>query len=57
MPNSLQAANYSATLSYLKSVQAAGTDNADKVMERMRKMKIDDMYAQGYIREDVRISV
>lgn len=52
MPNSLQAANYSATLSYLKSVEAAGTDNADKVMPEMRKMKIDDMYAKGSIRAD-----
>lgn len=52
MPNSLQAANYSATLSYLKSVEAAGTDNADKVMPEMRKMRIDDMYAKGSIRAD-----
>lgn len=52
MPNSLQAANYSATLSYLKSVEAAGTDNADKVMPEMRKMNIDDMYAKGSIRAD-----
>ena len=52
MPNSLQAADYSATLSYLKAVQAAGTDNADKVMPELKKMKIDDMYAKGTIRAD-----
>lgn len=52
MPNSLQAANYSATLSYLKSVKAAASDNADKVMGEMRKMKIDDMYAKGTVRAD-----
>lgn len=52
MPNSLQAADYSATLSYLKAVQAAGTDNADKVMPELKKLKIDDMYAKGTIRAD-----
>ncbi|MDM0015286.1 ABC transporter substrate-binding protein [Variovorax sp. J22P168] len=52
MPNSLQAADYSATLTYLKAVQAAGSDNADKVMPELKKMKIDDMYAKGFIRAD-----
>jgi len=52
MPNSLQAANYSATLSYLKAVKAAGTTAADKVSAELRKAKIDDMYAKGYIRPD-----
>ena len=52
MPNSNQAADYSATWNYLKAVQAAGTDNPDKVMEQLRKLKIDDMYAKGTIRPD-----
>lgn len=52
MPNSLQAADYSATMSYLKAVQTAGSDNSDKVMAELRKMKIDDMYAKGSIRPD-----
>lgn len=52
MPNSLQAANYSATLSYLKAVKAAGTTNADPVAAELKKAKIDDMYAKGYIRAD-----
>ncbi|MDR5755511.1 ABC transporter substrate-binding protein [Caballeronia sp. LZ035] len=52
MPGSLQAADYSATTSYLKAVQAAGTTDSDKVMEQLKKMKIDDFYAKGYVRED-----
>ena len=52
MPNSLQAADYSATWNYLQAVKAANSDNPDKVMEQLRKMQIDDMYAKGYIRAD-----
>lgn len=52
MPGSLQAADYSATTTYLKAVQAAGTTDSDKVMEQLKKMKIDDFYAKGYVRED-----
>ncbi|RQH06111.1 ABC transporter substrate-binding protein [Paraburkholderia dinghuensis] len=52
MPTSLQAADYSATTNYLKAVQAAGTTDPDKVMAQLRKTKIDDFYAKGYIRED-----
>ena len=50
MPTSLQAADYSAATTYLKAVQAAGTTDSAKVMEQLHKMKIDDMYAKGYIR-------
>lgn len=53
MPSSLQAADYSATLQYLNAVKAAGTDDADKVMNQLRSMKINDMYAKnGTIRAD-----
>jgi branched-chain amino acid transport system substrate-binding protein len=52
MPSSLQAADYSATSTYLKAVRAAGTTKADAVMDQLKKQKIDDMYARGYIRED-----
>ena len=34
MPSSIQAADYSSTMHYLKAVQAAGTDNADAVIEK-----------------------
>lgn len=50
MPSFLQAGNYSATLSYLAAVKAAGTDDADAVMAQMKKMKINDMFAKnGYV--------
>ncbi|WP_150697838.1 ABC transporter substrate-binding protein [Pandoraea terrae] len=52
MPSSLQAGDYSATLTYLKAVQAAGTTDADKVMAELKKIKIDDMFSKGYIRGD-----
>ena len=53
MPSALQAADYSATLSYLKAVQAAGTDDSDRVMAKLKSMKIDDMYTKGgYVRAD-----
>jgi branched-chain amino acid transport system substrate-binding protein len=52
MPTSLQAADYSAATTYLKAVQAAGTTDGVKVMEQLHKMKIDDMYAKGYVRAD-----
>ncbi|EUC21233.1 hypothetical protein PMI06_009389 [Burkholderia sp. BT03] len=52
MPTSLQAADYSAVTTYLKSVQAAGTTDSDKVMDQLHKTKIDDFYAKGYIRQD-----
>ncbi|MES2069957.1 MAG: ABC transporter substrate-binding protein [Pseudomonadota bacterium] len=53
MPSSLQAADYSATLQYLNAVKAAGSDDTDKVMAKLRSMKINDMYAKnGAIRGD-----
>jgi branched-chain amino acid transport system substrate-binding protein len=56
MPSSLQAADYSATLTYLNAVKAAGTDSSEKVLEKMKSTKINDMYATGgYIRPDGRM--
>ncbi|MFZ6843507.1 ABC transporter substrate-binding protein [Undibacterium sp. RuTC16W] len=53
MPSSLQAADYSATLQYLNAVKAAGSDDTDKVLAKLRSMKINDMYAKnGTIRGD-----
>ncbi|PZO25055.1 MAG: ABC transporter permease, partial [Betaproteobacteria bacterium] len=53
MPSSLHAADYSATLQYLNAVKAAGTDDGAKVMEALRKQKVNDMYAKnGYYRAD-----
>ena len=53
MPSSLQAADYSATMTYLKAVKAVGSDDTDKVMAELRKAKINDMYMKGgYLRGD-----
>jgi branched-chain amino acid transport system substrate-binding protein len=55
MPSSLQAADYSAAMNYLKAVQAAGTTDGDKVMATLKGMKIDDFYNKGQIRADGRM--
>ncbi len=56
MPSFDQAAVYSTTLTYLKAVQAAGTDDADAVMAELKKTKINDLFAKGgYIRADGRM--
>jgi branched-chain amino acid transport system substrate-binding protein len=56
MPSFDQAAVYSATLTYLKAVQAAGTDDADAVMTQLRKARINDMFVKnGYVRADGRM--
>jgi branched-chain amino acid transport system substrate-binding protein len=55
-PTYIQAGIYSAVNHYLKAIKAAGTDDADKVADQMRKMKINDfMTKDGWIREDGRI--
>nr|WP_286197276.1 ABC transporter substrate-binding protein [Variovorax boronicumulans] len=54
MPTDIQAANYSATMTYLKAVAATKTLDADKVMEYLKKTPIDDFYAKGQIRADGR---
>ena len=41
MPSASQAAVYSATLSYLKAIEGAGTDEAGAVMSQLRTMTID----------------
>lgn len=56
MPNDVQAGVYSAVLHYLKAVQAAGTDDADAVMAKMRETPVNDMFAKnGILRKDGRM--
>jgi len=55
MPSSLQAADYSVTMNYLKAVQQAGTTDSDKVMATLKGMKINDFYTKGHIRADGRM--
>ena len=54
MPTDIQAADYSATTTYLKAVQAAKTTDSDQVMAQLKSMTIDDFYAKGQIRADGR---
>jgi branched-chain amino acid transport system substrate-binding protein len=52
-PTMVQAGTYSATMTYLNAVKAAGTTDGDKVMAELKKMKINDMFTKGgYIRAD-----
>jgi len=46
-PSMDQAGAYSATLTYLKAVKAAGTTDPDKVMAELKKTKVNDMFAKG----------
>src|SRR3954469_12913632 len=56
MPSSLQAADYSAAMNYLKAVQQAGTTDSDKVLSTMHGMKYNDFYQKnGTIRGDGRM--
>ena len=53
MPNMVNAGDYSATMHYLRAVKAAGSDDPDKVMAKMRELPVNDMFASnGRIRED-----
>ncbi|PZP33314.1 MAG: ABC transporter permease [Roseateles depolymerans] len=52
MPSSLQAADYSAVTHYLKAVEAAKTDDADKVVAQMKATPINDFYTKGTIRKE-----
>jgi branched-chain amino acid transport system substrate-binding protein len=51
-PTSVQAGVYSATLNYLKAVQAVGSDDSDKVMAYLKSTPIDDGLFKGVIRQD-----
>jgi branched-chain amino acid transport system substrate-binding protein len=46
-PTMVQAGVYSAVTHYLKAVQAAGTDDADAVMAKMREMPVNDFFAKN----------
>jgi branched-chain amino acid transport system substrate-binding protein len=55
-PTMDQAGVYSSILTYLKAVQAAGTDDAQPVMAKLRALPINDVFAKnGKIREDGRM--
>jgi len=54
MPSEIQAADYSATMNYLKAVEAAKSTDADKVMAAWRNMKMNDFFGSGQLRPDGR---
>ncbi|ABC81907.1 ABC transporter substrate-binding protein [Anaeromyxobacter dehalogenans] len=47
MPTMVQAGVYSSVMHYLKAVQAAGTDDADAVMAKMRETPVNDFFAKN----------
>lgn len=56
MPSSLQAADYSAAIQYLRAVKATGTDDADKVLAYLRENELNDVYIKnGVVRPDGRV--
>lgn len=56
MPHMGDVSDYSSTMHYLRAVEAAGTDEAQAVMKKMREMPINDFFAKsGRIREDGRM--
>lgn len=56
MPSMLHAGTYSAITTYLKAVQAAGTDEAGAVMKKLKELPIHDSFAKnGKIRADGRM--
>lgn len=56
MPTMVQAGAYSATMHYLKAINAKGSDDADIVLKQMRDTPINDFFARGgKIRADGRM--
>jgi branched-chain amino acid transport system substrate-binding protein len=55
MPNMIQAGVYSATMHYLRAVQAAGTDRTDDVMRKMRETPVKFFGKTGWLRVDGRM--
>lgn len=56
MPTMNQASTYSATLHYLKAVQAAGTRDTKPVLAKMRETPVRDAFTDnGVLREDGRM--
>ncbi|WP_342643888.1 ABC transporter substrate-binding protein [Rhodoligotrophos ferricapiens] len=52
MPTMAQAGVYSSTKLYLEAVKAAGTDQADAVMAKMREIPVNDIFKNGHLREN-----
>ncbi|MGZ3158282.1 MAG: ABC transporter substrate-binding protein [Burkholderiaceae bacterium] len=56
MPTMIQAGVYSSMMHYFKAIQAAGTDDAQTVMAKMRELPVNDFFAKnGKLRADGRM--
>ena len=53
MPTMVQAGVYSSLMHYFSAIKAAGTDDSDKVMARMKEMPVNDFFTRnGHIGAD-----
>jgi branched-chain amino acid transport system substrate-binding protein len=56
MPTMVQAGMYSATMHYLKAIEAAKTDAAEAFLAKMRETPVNDFFAHnGIVRKDGRM--
>jgi branched-chain amino acid transport system substrate-binding protein len=55
MPSMIHAGTYSATLSYLKAVKAAGTKDSEAVAKKLKELPVDDAFAKGKVLENGRM--
>ncbi len=56
MPTMVQAGVYSSMMHYFKAIKAAGTDEAQAVMAKMRELPVNDFFARnGKLRADGRM--
>lgn len=56
MPTMVQAGVYSSITHYLKAIDAAGTDDTDAVLAKMRELPVNDFFAKnGEVRSDGRM--
>jgi branched-chain amino acid transport system substrate-binding protein len=49
MPSMIHAGTYSAVLSYLKAVKAAGSKDTEAVASKLKELPVDDAFAQGKV--------
>ncbi|MCP8940751.1 ABC transporter substrate-binding protein [Alsobacter sp. SYSU M60028] len=47
MPSMIHAGTYSAVLSYLKAVKAAGSKDTEKVAAKLKELPVDDVFGRG----------
>ncbi len=49
MPSMIHAGTYSAVISYLKAVKAAGTKDTEAVVAKLKELPVDDAFAKGKV--------